>query len=228
MHMSNTTPPGWYPDSQNPGQQRYWDGAQWTDHTAPTTAAAPQGPPLPTQGGAYASPVESPQKKNWFLRHKILSAVLAFLIIAVIASAASSGGGSEDDTAKDSSDSTRAEDSPPNAEEPETEDESEPEPEPKWKTVSKLSGNTNNAGPDFRLNGCDTRMTYDVQGAESTIVAFYVMDSGTQLMEDGGIPVASPTESGAGETVIRKDDGDYYIEVVAANAEWQVQVQEKC
>ena len=95
-------------------------------------------------------------------------------------------------------------------------------------TVGKLSGNTNKAGPDFHLNGCDTRMTYNVQGAESTIVAFYVMDSGTQLMEDGGIPVASPTETGPGETVIRKDEGDYYVEVVAANADWQVQVQEKC
>ena len=110
----------------------------------------------------------------------------------------------------------------------EAEEGAEPEPEPEWKTVAKLSGNTNKAGPDFHLNGCDTRMTYNVQGAESTLVAFYIMDSGTQLMEDGGIPVASPPESGPGETVIRKDEGDYYAEVMAANAEWQVQVQEKC
>ncbi len=27
-------PEGWYPD--NTGQQRYWDGAQWTEHVAPT------------------------------------------------------------------------------------------------------------------------------------------------------------------------------------------------
>lgn len=28
-------PAGWYPDQQNPGLQRYWDGAKWTEHTAP-------------------------------------------------------------------------------------------------------------------------------------------------------------------------------------------------
>ncbi len=28
------TPAGWYSDPQMPGQQRYWDGAQWTEHSA--------------------------------------------------------------------------------------------------------------------------------------------------------------------------------------------------
>ena len=32
-------PPGWYPDAQ--GQQRYWDGNQWTEHVAGAPAAAP-------------------------------------------------------------------------------------------------------------------------------------------------------------------------------------------
>lgn len=29
-----TAQPGWYPDPQVPGQQRYWDGSQWTDQLA--------------------------------------------------------------------------------------------------------------------------------------------------------------------------------------------------
>jgi hypothetical protein len=28
-------PAGWYPDADNPALQRYWDGTQWTEHTAP-------------------------------------------------------------------------------------------------------------------------------------------------------------------------------------------------
>lgn len=26
---------GWYPDPQNPAQQRWWDGTQWTNHIVP-------------------------------------------------------------------------------------------------------------------------------------------------------------------------------------------------
>lgn len=48
--MSDATPSsptpasaGWYPDPQNPGQQRYWDGTAWTA-TAPVVAPAPSPP----------------------------------------------------------------------------------------------------------------------------------------------------------------------------------------
>ena len=34
------TPADWYPDPENPGQLRYWDGSQWTEHRHP---AQPQG-----------------------------------------------------------------------------------------------------------------------------------------------------------------------------------------
>jgi hypothetical protein len=31
-----TTPAGWYPDTSTPGQQRWWDGSRWTEHTHPS------------------------------------------------------------------------------------------------------------------------------------------------------------------------------------------------
>lgn len=33
--MSDLPPANWYPDPEVPGQQRYWDGTQWTEHRAP-------------------------------------------------------------------------------------------------------------------------------------------------------------------------------------------------
>jgi len=46
--MSEQTPgapAGWYPDPQNPGQQRYWDGSSWAAAPAPSSAPAPSAPP---------------------------------------------------------------------------------------------------------------------------------------------------------------------------------------
>jgi hypothetical protein len=37
-------PAGWYPNPENPAQQRYWDGQQWSAHTADATASSPTRP----------------------------------------------------------------------------------------------------------------------------------------------------------------------------------------
>ena len=55
--MSNPIP-GWYPDPTVPGQQRYWDGMQWTENVAPLAPPVPPPgyPPAPPPGYAPTPP----------------------------------------------------------------------------------------------------------------------------------------------------------------------------
>ncbi|MFN8077623.1 MAG: RDD family protein [Kineosporiaceae bacterium] len=46
--MSETAPPGWYPDSSAPGFERWWDGSAWSHVTRPVEA----GPTTPAPGWA--------------------------------------------------------------------------------------------------------------------------------------------------------------------------------
>lgn len=45
---------GWYPDPAGSGQQRYWDGVQWTDHlSGPAPWAGQPSPATPQPAGVY-------------------------------------------------------------------------------------------------------------------------------------------------------------------------------
>lgn len=93
--MSNVSP-GWYPDSNTPGQQRYWDGTQWTEHVAPMAAATPP-PVAPGYGGlptapavpyGYGAPMMGPNYAHWGMRlgGYLIDAlcVVPFYIVAII------------------------------------------------------------------------------------------------------------------------------------------------
>ncbi len=54
------------------------------------------------------------------------------------------------------------------------------------------------------------------------VVAIYLLDEATDLQSDGGIPVVMITDEGSDETLLRKSAGDYYLHVMAANAEYTV------
>lgn len=66
----STHPPGWYPDPHGGPSQRYWDGQQWTEHSA-APAGPPQGAPPPpssadpygqsaSPGASYGQPAYAP------------------------------------------------------------------------------------------------------------------------------------------------------------------------
>lgn len=83
--MNTTPPPGWYPDNHG-GGQRYWDGQQWTQHTAPGIREPHDG----QQPGLPMAPVASPNsvlQTNWIVRHKVISGLAAFVLIAAVGGA---------------------------------------------------------------------------------------------------------------------------------------------
>ena len=61
-----TTPAGWYPDTEVPGGQRYWDGNAWTENRAPGISTAPPatGHAAPTAASAVAT--KKPVFKRWY------------------------------------------------------------------------------------------------------------------------------------------------------------------
>jgi hypothetical protein len=60
--MSQQAAPGWYPDPQDPGQTRWWDGSAWTESTQPAAPPAYAAPPYqaPYPPPAYQPPAYQP------------------------------------------------------------------------------------------------------------------------------------------------------------------------
>jgi len=91
MTTTQTTPPGWYPDPEGPGQ-RYFDGEQWTEHRSGVQQLPP---PPPVVGPGYAQP-RPPKKSNawkW-----ILGGIGALIVISVIANGSSTSTDKKDDS----------------------------------------------------------------------------------------------------------------------------------
>lgn len=70
--VPSAAPAGWYPDPQNPGQQRYWDGSAWA-------AAAPAAPPAPG-----VAPVAGPTTSTNAVIGLVL-AIVSWVVCPIIA-----------------------------------------------------------------------------------------------------------------------------------------------
>lgn len=88
-----STPAGWYPDTNQPGTLRYWDGNAWTEHTHAGQAAQPgMQPGMPGQQGTgyqtYAPGMTSPPNNHLVMA--ILTTIfccLPFGIVSIVKAA---------------------------------------------------------------------------------------------------------------------------------------------
>jgi Host cell surface-exposed lipoprotein/Protein of unknown function (DUF2510)/PASTA domain len=74
---------GWYPDSSQPGSERWYDGAGWTEHTRVSGAPVVPGPPAPPAPQVAAADAGAPvkkkksKKKGLIITGSVLAGVLA-------------------------------------------------------------------------------------------------------------------------------------------------------
>ncbi|WP_372984945.1 DUF2510 domain-containing protein [Microbacterium sp.] len=105
--MSNV-PAGWYPSPEDSTQVRYWDGAQWTQHSAPAAAPVPapvvDSAPPALSAAAYPAPapfaspapIAAPAsaKKKWLIGGAIAAGVI---VVGSVGAAIGSGGSDRDE-----------------------------------------------------------------------------------------------------------------------------------
>lgn len=90
--MSDLPAAGWYADPTTPGQQRWWDGQRWSDHTAPGTPATPvPGDSVPRLAG-FGQRLGAALLDGLIISVPLFGAMSAlFVVVAVVAGAALDG-----------------------------------------------------------------------------------------------------------------------------------------
>lgn len=98
-----------------------------------------------------------------------------------------------------------------------------------WTDVATLSGSADKSSAVFELSGGEARLDYDFAGdADYSLGAVYLLEEGTDLQQDGGIPVVMLSGPGADSTALHQKAGRYYLHVTAANSDsWTVDITEK-
>lgn len=81
MTAPGGTPPGWYPDPQTPGQQRYWDGQAWTENVAPLAPAAPPAAPVTTVEQQYVPAPPPKSNKGCIIALVVLGVILLLGVV---------------------------------------------------------------------------------------------------------------------------------------------------
>lgn len=83
-----TAPAGWYPDSEHPGGQRYWDGSAWTEYRYRAAAPASQTPeaiPVTSVDSTGLKERSLSYLRRFSTANWVIVALLGFVVIVMFA-----------------------------------------------------------------------------------------------------------------------------------------------
>jgi len=154
-------------------------------------------------------------QRNWFLRHKIVSAILIFVIVGLIGNALPKAPNTSYSPNKQTS-------STPSTQSSAQEEEKEKE----WEKVFDLTTATDKQSDSFMFQGGKQKIEYKTDGGSMLACYVYVMKEGTSLDVQGGFPEIMISEPDSGETMMRKGAGEYYLDIKSANGTCAVKIYE--
>ena len=150
--------------------------------------------------GAKVCPECHSDLRNWFVRHKIISALLILIGLGIVLSAF--GGDPQKTQNIDSNEVLNY-----------------------VEVISIQTSSTRNSDT-FKLNGGKQKITYTLDEGQFALCNVYLLDEGTDLQEQGGFPVVALAEED-GETILRKSSGSYYLSIQASNTNCAVTLEEE-
>jgi hypothetical protein len=188
----------------------------------------------PVQGGMpIHPPVQPKQKKPFFKRTWVIvtgSILAVFLVIGI----ANGGGSAPQNTAGsvpsgDVTSSDQPADKPQPSKQPEPKKSEQKPAAKKWVKLVTMTGSADKQSDTIKTTGGKVRLTFTFKNTASIdgIGAIYLLDEGTDLQKDGGFPDVMVSEPGKDVTTLRKDAGEYFMKISAANFKYTVVVEEE-
>ncbi len=98
-----------------------------------------------------------------------------------------------------------------------------------WAEVGSFEGSGSRNTASFELMGNETRIHWefeDTSGIGAGMFSFYLVPSGTDIMDTGGFPEVMIQGSDSDTNYVHNKSGQFYVEVNSANGPWSIIVED--
>ncbi len=154
--------------------------------------------------------------QKWVKKHKILTGFIAIVVIIIVISSIGSDDNNQAST-------INQEDNQSNTSQIEEVEEVK---EKVWTPVFKTSASSDKQTEGFYLQGGQQKILYKNSGGEASLCIVYVMKEGSTIETDGGIPTVMIDGDQEDETMMRKNKGQYYVDLKTVNGTCEIEIQE--